>query len=577
MKEIGMVRICNNNFFDYLSNPFILTDSTGKILKLNPPTKSLLQLPKQGHPDFVQDIDPCLLPPSQETADTVQFHIGDKRITLHIFFVNIDKIKDGRLYLFDTPKVLKKIDFDTLLDHFDDAVIILNNHAVIEHVNKQLTEYTGIYARKGHSMQASVDKGFLEDSAALRTLKSKKSETVNVKFRSGKTLTITSHPYYDENGEVDVIFNTARDITKLVDLQEELKKAERMKDHYINRLNTLESLVGNNKIMHSSDRMRRVVSMAVKAAQSDSPVFVWGESGVGKELIANLIHNTSTRAKNPFVGVNCSAIPSELIEAELFGYEEGAFTGAKRGGKKGLFEEAKNGTLFLDEITELPFTMQSKLLRVLQEREFMRVGGTKTIPVLARIISSSNLSQEQLLDNSKFRRDLFYRLNVIPIVTPPLRDRREDIFPLAHFFLRNMNIKYNKTIKVSMDLMAKLHHYDWPGNVRELKNTIERLVVMADRDTVDIADFMAVSQFERETSYNGAASQRSDTPINDDFSGLSLMPMKTAFQKVEELLIRKAFIEAGNIKKAAQILQINPCTIHRRVKQGRIRIDKLIS
>ncbi|MBI5604502.1 MAG: sigma 54-interacting transcriptional regulator, partial [Deltaproteobacteria bacterium] len=363
--------------------------------------------------------------------------------------------------------------------------------------------------------------------------------------------------------EIEKVINTGRDVTKLIQLQEDLRKAETLKDSYFNRLTELESLVGSNQIVYSSDQMRRIVSLAVKVAISDSPVFILGESGVGKELIADLIHKSSSRNKDPFIGINCSAIPLDLLEAELFGYEEGAFTGAKKGGKKGLFEEAKGGTIFLDEITELPFPMQSKLLRVLQEREFMPVGGTKVVLLQARIISASNMNQKQLSDSTKFRRDLFYRLNVIPIFIPPLRERREDILPLVRFFLKNMNLKYNTNIKISLSLMARLQNYHWPGNVRELKNIVEQLVVMADKDEVDVQDYLSLSRFEEE-----------DGTLKDgDISVSGVMPLKTAFEKLEEILVKKAFRESGTITKTAQILEINPCTIYRKIRKGSIHLE----
>jgi transcriptional regulator with PAS, ATPase and Fis domain len=319
--------------------------------------------------------------------------------------------------------------------------------------------------------------------------------------------------------------------------------------------------------------MKGVISLAMKAAQSDSPVFIWGESGVGKELIASLIHKAGKSNDHPFVGINCSAVPSELIEAEFFGYEEGAFTGAKKGGKKGLFQEANNGTLFLDEITELPLSMQSKLLRVLQENEFMRVGGTKTIPLKVRIISSSNLNREGLANPEKLRRDLYYRLNVIPIFVPPLRDRREDILPIVHFFLKNMNLKYNKKVKISLDILKRLNRYHWPGNIRELKNIIERLVVITEKHEVDLQDYLAACQLETQEPPAATEGQEMFFRGEGDLSSWSPMPIKTAFQKVEEMLIRKAYNETGSIKKTARLLEINPCTIHRKIKKGVIHLE----
>ena len=239
------------------------------------------------------------------------------------------------------------------------------------------------------------------------------------------------------------------------------------------------------------------------------------------------------------MGVNCSAIPSELLESEFFGYEEGAFTGAKKGGRKGLFDEAEKGTLFLDEISELPFGMQSKLLRVIQENEYMRVGSNKTISTDVRIIASTNLTREQLTDGTGFRRDLFYRLSVIPIHIPPLRDRRDDILPLIRFFLKTLNLKYGSNVRIGNSLIPRLYHYNWPGNVRELKNVIERLLVVASSDEVDEAEYDLVNQLE----------VKSSEKQKEDISVHGMMPLRDAFDKVEEILVKRGLSGIGHHRK----------------------------
>lgn len=553
----------DENILNHLANLFILTDTAGKILRMNEPVASLFLATGNPPPTLISEIDPALAPPAYGTQNITTINIGNISRRLLVLPVQMEPLGKGWLYLFETPDILKIIDFDAFLDYIDDAIVIADQHGIMDHINTATRKLTNINGRKGASLKEEVRIGNVEESLTLRVLKTKKTEQANVRYNTGKTLTFTSIPLFSTKGELEKVISTGRDVTKLIQMQEDLQKAEALKTRYLDRLNTLESLVGSNTIVHSSDDMKRVVSLAIKSAKSDSPVFIWGESGVGKELVADLIHKSSTRSKCPFVGVNCSAIPSELLEAEFFGYEEGAFTGAKKGGKTGLFEEVKNGTLFLDEITELPFPMQSKLLRVLQEREFMRVGGTKVLPLHARIVSSSNLTKTQLSDPSTFRRDLFYRLNVIPLFIPPLRNRREDIFPLVRFFLNNMNLKYNSNIKISLHLMTLFYNYHWPGNVRELKNIIERLIVTADKDEVDVADYRAISQLEEKDDISG----------DHGISVSHLMPLKMAQQKMEELLIRKAFKESGTIPKAAEILEIAPSTIYRKVEKGLISLN----
>jgi len=258
-------------------------------------------------------------------------------------------------------------------------------------------------------------------------------------------------------------------------LAREVKRLRNLvKEHY-----------GFENIIARSDKMKRVLEKVAQAALSDSNVYIEGESGTGKELIANTLHLASPRKDGPFIAINCAAIPEALIESELLGYEKGAFTGATSS-KKGLFAQAHKGTFFMDEISEMPLMMQAKLLRVLQEREFYAVGGGKTIRVDTRLISTSNKNLEKAVSNNEFREDLFYRIHVIPIKLPPLRERKEDIPLLAEFFLKKCSEKGKKKIQgLSTGALQKLLGYSWPGNVRELENTMECAVAMSSQDIVN--------------------------------------------------------------------------------------------
>ena len=568
------MKILAGDILNCMANPFLLTDKSGKVLRMNEPVEALLRLAGKPRPDFIHDVDPALRPPWGKGTKPKTVRIGRVPQKLHLFPVETDEAEDGYLFMFDTPRVLKKMDFDTFLDYIDDSIIVADRNTELDHVNSVSQELTGI--RKvglGDTLKDLERNGKFDESGTIKVLKSKKAETVNMHFHTGHVVTYTCIPFFDRNGDVSEIISTGRNVTKLIKLQENLKQTEDLKNRYRDRLKELESLVGIKKIIHASEEMEAISRLAVKAAKTDSPVLIWGESGVGKELVADLIHKSGSRSKKPFVAVNCAAIPSELLEAEFFGYEEGAFTGAKKSGKKGLFEEAGDGTIFFDEITELPFPMQSKLLRVVQEKEFKRVGGTRDVPFRARVISASNLTQEELLDPARFRRDLFYRLSVIPIFIPPLRDRREDIFPLVRSFLKNMNLKYDTNVRITPGLMAKFYNYNWPGNVRELKNIIERLIVITDKSEVDVEEYRAISRLEERVVVKTADNRHQDGGSDGGITVTRLMPMKTAQQKVEELLITMAFKECRTIVKTAEILQINPCTIHRRIKTGLIRLE----
>jgi PAS domain S-box-containing protein len=450
--------------------------------------------------------------------------------------------------------------FSEIAGMVDNPVAVVDKNGVLEYVNNAFARVTGMSMDGiiGRSLYELVEEGYLVDSVGIKVLQAKHPITMDVQYRNGSIVTWTCIPVFDKNEEISGVLASGVDITELLMLQEELKKSKLLKDAYYSRIKDLEATIGSkdNRIIYSSDKMGNIVKKTIKAAETDTSVFLWGESGVGKELLASLIHNSSRRKAMPYIPINCAAIPAELLESEFFGYEEGAFTGAKKGGKKGLFEEANKGTVFLDEIGELPHSLQSKLLRVLDKGELIRVGGNKKVPLDLRIIAATNLSQEQLLNDSKFRQDLFYRLSVVPIYICPLRERKEDVLTLVRHFLEEFNKKYKTNVKISNKMISRLYNYNWPGNVRELKNVIERLVILSEEGTV--SDSEVLSQL----GIILAEDQTSDISIT------GLMSLKTAVHKVEEMLIKRAYAEHGSIVKAAEALQINPVTIHRRIKEG---------
>lgn len=310
-------------------------------------------------------------------------------------------------------------------------------------------------------------------------------------------------------------------------------------------------------IVGFSDKMQQVFKLAKKAAKCKANILIIGESGTGKELLARAIHFESDRASGPFVAINCAAIPETLLEAELFGYKKGAFTGALVS-KPGKFEVANGGTIFLDEIGDLPLTLQAKLLRVIQEKTFERIGDTKPIKVDIRIIAATNKKLEDMVRNGTFRDDLYFRINVIPIYIPPLRERREDIPFLVHHFLEKFNREYGKNVKISSEVLEKFMEYNWPGNVRELENTIERLVVLAESSLITLRDlphyisqsYLEIPQCER-------------TPL--------LSEEKPLINKIE-MLEKKAIEDALKIcnynqTKAAKLLGLTKRQLNYRVKK----------
>jgi len=310
-----------------------------------------------------------------------------------------------------------------------------------------------------------------------------------------------------------------------------------------------------HQLVYRSTVMQRLVDELEHIAKVGSTVLFMGESGVGKEVFAKALHHFSDRREEPFIRVNCGAIPANLLESELFGYEKGAFTGADQRGKPGLFELAHRGTIFLDEIADLPYSMQVKLLRVLQEREIMRIGGVRTIPVDIRVVAATNQDIRALVKAQKFREDLYYRLYVIPIEIPPLRKRKADIVPLALHFLHEYNQVYQLDKKLSPEAFDLLQQYDWPGNVRELQNVMERSIVTARGELITAEQLWA-------NLYSPITLESEKKPIVQE-----IIPLKEAVEEVESQLISLAMKKYGTAAKVAKILGVSPATVSRRMQK----------
>lgn len=317
-------------------------------------------------------------------------------------------------------------------------------------------------------------------------------------------------------------------------------------------------------IICKSEEMKSIINNCKKVANSPSTILIEGESGTGKEVLAKAIHNYSNRKNNKFVAINCGAIPKNLIESELFGYEEGAFTGSRKGGSIGKIELANNGTLFLDEIGDMPFDMQVKLLRVLQEEKVIRIGGNKEIPVNMRVIAATNKNLKEEVKRGKFRDDLYYRLCVIPVVIPPLRDRKEDILELIDYFLVDKSKKLNKPFrKLDKELLEKLLSYSWPGNVRELENIIENIVNLDGKMSIELLN----------------EEERMEYCKRDKCRKYLLYKRMNEFnlKKVEESTIKKALDYYNyNLTRAAKSLGISRNTLYLKIKKYNIDIENSV-
>lgn len=444
-----------------------------------------------------------------------------------------------------------------------DEIFVTDGNGYTLRVNKAGERYYGVKAEEivGKHVNELEKQGFFSPCVTTQVLKGRKRVTSVQTTKSGQTIIVTANPVFDEKGEIIRVVTNSRDITELSNLRQRLEETEKLMDNYRLELVRLrkESLKAK-EVIGISPTMRHILELAEKAAGVDSTVLLEGESGVGKGVIASRIHNLSKRSEKPFVTINCGAIPENLIESELFGYEGGAFTGAKKEGKKGLIELADNGTLFLDEISELPLNLQVKLLHVIQERRLLRVGGSEYLEVDVRIIAATNRNLQQLTKERKFREDLYYRLNVVPMVVPPLRHRKEDIPLLVNYFLEAFLAKYELHKKISPEAGDLLLAYDWPGNVRELENLVERLVVTVDDSEIlplHLPDYIlhANSSFEKVLV-------------------VDLCSIKNATEEVERQLIGKALAKFGNTYLMAEALEVDQSTIVRKMQRYGIRKEK---
>lgn len=372
----------------------------------------------------------------------------------------------------------KQIDdfWPRILDMSYDAIIAIDENGRIFYLNQA---YVDILHVKPYRLFGKYIQDVEPGSLLKKVLETKKpAENKFQRIASlDRYVSVRIQPLFAENKFVGAV-SFFRDITEIHDLNREVDKMTGIVDEYSRQIQRLKSLQSMG-IVTQDRNFLKLLSQAEIVAQTDVPVLICGENGVGKEVLANYIHQCSERKNKPMITVNCAAIPADLMESELFGYEEGAFTGASKGGRKGKFELADKGTIFLDEIGDMPFLMQSKLLRVLQQGEIEKIGRQKRIPVDVRVIAATNQSMKQMIQAKKFRQDLYFRINTISMTIPALRDRPGDIPLLANQFLNEFNRKYNKNVVFSEETFEELLAYSWPGNVRELQNYVERSVILS--------------------------------------------------------------------------------------------------
>jgi transcriptional regulator with PAS, ATPase and Fis domain len=449
-------------------------------------------------------------------------------------------------------------DLNAILSSIYDEILVVNAKGdLIRFSENIIHDFWKVDIKEliGKNILELEDRGLFTPSVTRLVIERKKKVSIVQETNNGRKILAVGNPVFNEHNELDRIIIASREITETTRLKSELREIRKISEQYKKELDdfrTKDRFL--KKLIYCSPKMEKIIIQAKKIADFSSTVLLHGESGVGKEVIAQVIHQLGKRTSKPFLKLNCGAIPENLLESELFGYARGAFTGADKNGKEGYFTQADLGILFLDEISEMPMHLQVKLLRVLQEQEVIPVGSTTPVKVNVQIIAATNKKLEKMVEEGTFREDLFYRLNVIPLHIPPLRERTEDISLLAFHFLQQLNEKYDRNYHLTPDAINVLEYYPWPGNVRELQNIVERLVVTTDHQAID-AQF--VSQF-----LSLGYEHKKMKPVFK-----RVIPLQEAIDHVEEQLIVLAMNQYKTTTKAAKALGISQSSVSRKYQK----------
>ncbi len=557
----------------------IAIDESGVIVRLNKAAYRLLGADHQvvGRP--MLDVFPGSgLPEVMETG-VIQYgqkmEINGRTIITNRSPIICDNHISGAVAVFQDITDVEKISHqlasvqqlyreqEAIIESSFDGVMITDQEGRGIRINQALARLTGLEASnfEGKYINDLFENGiFLCESITVKALREKRTVTSVQKVFNGKEVLVTGNPIFDAEGKVSRVVTNVRDVTELSQLKEEVKVSKLLATRYQTELSQLMTeQLKKDKVIAESPVMVKTLKLVMRATRTDASVLILGESGVGKEVLARVIHSTSHRAgTGSFIQINCGAIPENLLESELFGYEPGAFTGASPKGKPGMFEIADRGTLLLDEIGDLPLNLQVKLLRVLQEQEVYRIGGTRPIKLDVRIIAATNCNIWERVREGAFREDLFYRLNVFPIEVPPLRERKEDILPLIMHFIQLYKEKYNVERRLDPQAIPIFEGYSWPGNVRELQNVLERLLVVSDEEVIP-AGQVQVELMKLRTTFN------SPVTVND------LLPLQDAKEMLEKQLITMAFNCCPSVRKAAEVLGLDHSNVVRKAAKYGIR------
>ena len=472
-----------------------------------------------------------------------------------------DKLKlvDGGRY-YQSLHQCSSCELEDIIESAHDGIFITDGQGIILKVNSGWERICGLHREfmLGKCAQDFVNQKWYSESSVMAAIREKKTVTIMLEMlkgeKIGQKIMATAIPIWGENGEIKRVVANIRDITEILYLKQLLEKTQLLNELYAAELEQvrLNQLSKNYDLIARSPLTIRVMEMVARVANFDVSVLITGESGVGKEVIANAMHRHSQRSKGPLIKVNCGAIPETLLESELFGYDYGAFTGARKQGKPGMFELADKGTLFLDEIGDIPYNLQGKLLRALQDHEIMRIGSLKTTPVDVRIITATNKNLEEMVKKGSFRDDLYYRLNVVSIEIPPLRERKEDIPIFVLHFLDKMNKKHQYNKRIASEVIDTFMLYSWPGNVRELENVIERMIIMTEDNEINMKHLPI---------------QIKSQIVPEAMNVIGNVGFKTAIEQTEKQLFKQALLNHRGTREIAKAMKINQSTVVRKLRK----------
>lgn len=479
------------------------------------------------------------------TVEKSSFYFEKKDIFVYLILDNNNQTEDEA----DFYRSILEASHDEIYVSDENGMTLYCNKAFERHYEISRSEIVGRYA--WHIMEA----GYADTSPIPIVIKTKEELTLEQHTRTGRKILITACPVFDDNKNLKMVVENCRDITEIENMKTTLEQTKKEIQKYKSEIQNLrkKTVISTKDVIFNSQKMKNIISMVDRVSSIDATMLILGESGTGKSHLAKYIHNQSKRRNGPFITINCTTISPSLLESELFGYESGAFTGAKKEGKIGLVELADGGTLFLDEIGEIPIGLQAKFLELLQEKKFTPVGGVKSKIVDVRIISATNQDLLSQVKKKIFREDLYYRLKVVDIMMPPLRERKDDLKSLIEHFLYRYCTEYSMDKLFSSAALEVLYSYSWPGNIRELQNVVLQAVITSPHKEITTLDLPS-------HIYNST----DNTSITSFLEEVSL---EDAIEKVEKSLILRAYDALGSSYKVAEALKISQSKAHRLINK----------